>query len=235
MNDSHEHFAHWDGAYLLGALKPEVRLEYESHLDACPRCADSLASIAGLPGLLRAVPPETAHALLQDSAAQPAGDPPQDLLARMRDRNRKRRRTIRTRVVAGLAAAAVLAGVIALPALTESTSTSVSTTLAQTQGSPLSASIRLSELDWGTRLSIDCNYDSGATWEVKQPSTGAWRFALFVIDDEGNETQVSSWKAEPGDAVSVLASTVLTVEQIRSLEIRSLATGDTLMSANVPS
>ena len=42
----------WDGAYVLGALAPGERLEFERHLAGCAPCTLAVRQMAGLPGLL---------------------------------------------------------------------------------------------------------------------------------------------------------------------------------------
>jgi anti-sigma factor RsiW len=49
---------------VLGALTPGDRRRYEAHLRSCPACRGEVASLAGLPGLLRRL------------SAQQAGDQP---------------------------------------------------------------------------------------------------------------------------------------------------------------
>ena len=44
--------AHFDGAYVLGALAPDERLEFERHLAGCASCSAAVRDLAGLPGLL---------------------------------------------------------------------------------------------------------------------------------------------------------------------------------------
>ena len=51
--------AHSDAAYVLGALSPAERLEYERHLPTCASCRRSVAQLAGMPGLLARVPVES--------------------------------------------------------------------------------------------------------------------------------------------------------------------------------
>jgi len=41
-----------DAAYLLGALSPSDRREFETHLAGCASCQRSVQQLAGLPGLL---------------------------------------------------------------------------------------------------------------------------------------------------------------------------------------
>ena len=53
---SSDRHAHWDAAYVLGALSAAERQEYEDHLTSCPSCRDAVAELAGMPGLLARVP-----------------------------------------------------------------------------------------------------------------------------------------------------------------------------------
>jgi anti-sigma factor RsiW len=43
------------GAYILGALSLDDRLEMQRHLDDCEACREELLRLAPLPGLLHAV------------------------------------------------------------------------------------------------------------------------------------------------------------------------------------
>ncbi|MEU4250565.1 zf-HC2 domain-containing protein [Amycolatopsis sp. NPDC026612] len=101
----------WDAAYVLGALSPAERREYERHLARCRRCAAAVASFAGMPGILSAVPRETTVELL--GPAGRAGRPvPAALLPGLVRAARTDRRRARARVAAALAATA-LAGAVA--------------------------------------------------------------------------------------------------------------------------
>lgn len=96
------------GVYLLGAIEPARRGVVEGHLAECPRCQEEIAVLAGLPGLLRRVPPGEAKRLL---AGRPGGvmpGLPVSLLLRRVARTRRRRRRMAAAAVvliAGLAAA----------------------------------------------------------------------------------------------------------------------------------
>lgn len=45
-------FTSYDAAYVLGALSPQDRSDYEAHLPECERCARAVRELAGMPGLL---------------------------------------------------------------------------------------------------------------------------------------------------------------------------------------
>ncbi|MEV5718677.1 zf-HC2 domain-containing protein [Amycolatopsis mediterranei] len=96
----------WDAAYVLGALSPAERREYEGHLGRCVPCAAAVASFAGMPGILSVVPRETSVELLEPVS------PPGSLLPGLVRAIRASRRRGRARVAAALAGAA-LAGAVA--------------------------------------------------------------------------------------------------------------------------
>jgi hypothetical protein len=54
MSD-HDRIGEWSAAYVLGALDPRDRAEFEHHLDSCDQCKADVASFAPIPGLLAKV------------------------------------------------------------------------------------------------------------------------------------------------------------------------------------
>lgn len=54
---THDEYADWDAAYVLGALSVAERLDFEEHLAGCAACRAAVAELAGLPGLLAQLPP----------------------------------------------------------------------------------------------------------------------------------------------------------------------------------
>jgi len=101
------------GVYVLGAIGPGERAQIAEHLAACPWCRGELAGLAGLPGLLRRVPPDVAlHAWADDATGPPPGPPLDKLIARV-TAARFRRRLIAV-AAAVVIAVAVAAGVAAV-------------------------------------------------------------------------------------------------------------------------
>ncbi|MET8847327.1 zf-HC2 domain-containing protein [Amycolatopsis sp. NPDC004625] len=96
----------WDAAYVLGALSPGERREYEGHLGSCVPCAAAVASFAGMPGILSVVPRETSVELLGPVS------PRVSLVPGLVRAVRASRRRGRARVAAAVAGAA-LAGAVA--------------------------------------------------------------------------------------------------------------------------
>src|SRR5258705_3448646 len=93
-----------DGAYILGALSPAERAQFEQHLPQCPSCRESVATLAVLPGLLGRLDPATAAS---PSATAPATLLPRVLLGAAARRRKEKRRHTRLRIAIGAAAAVV--------------------------------------------------------------------------------------------------------------------------------
>jgi len=63
--------SHLDGAYVLGALSPGERQEFERHLLGCEECSRSVRELAGLPGLLALVEAEDLEVVVHAAVAAP--------------------------------------------------------------------------------------------------------------------------------------------------------------------
>lgn len=51
MTFDHE-YGMWDAAYVLGSLSDSDYREYETHLDECPLCQDSVTELSEMPAVL---------------------------------------------------------------------------------------------------------------------------------------------------------------------------------------
>jgi anti-sigma factor RsiW len=212
-------FSTFDAAYLLGALTPADRADYEAHLAECPNCRRAVNQLAGMPGLLAAVPPDQARAV---GAAAPAV--PETLLPRLLaevQRTRFRRRM--TTALVGVAAAAVLAVALVVglrgPASDDAAkppTTSVAQRMAPVvPGAPIRATARLTDAVWGTRVVVRCVYKGGDAWPEKLTYT------MVVVDKSGHTQHVAGWVAEAGAPIVVDGSTSVPQSQIASVEIRT--------------
>ena len=235
---SHDEFATWDAAYLLGALSPADRREFEAHLQVCERCADSVAELAGMPGLLSRVPREQAFALLDDetvpaasaaaSNAAEAGPGPELLPTLLHQARRRRARS--RRLVAGLSAvaAALIVGVAAfvLPGvLHPAAAPTAAVAMQQVEPSALTADLRLTTEAWGTRIDSRCTYA-----HVGAPDGGhSWTYAMVVTDRSGQQHTVSTWTADEGTTAAPVATTSLPLNDIAAVDIRSAGDGTVLL------
>jgi len=214
-------FAHQDGAYVLGALSPAERLEFERHLPGCADCTRSVRELAGLPGLLSRVTPDVLDSLTVDEPI------PERLLPRLIGEVRRTERR-RKRVTAGLAAAVaslVTLGTLALTGVldddrpaTETTSVTPPKGLAMEPIGPewVTAELALTDAPWGTRLDLTCTYTPPeADWATHAPT-----YALFIRTREGDVERVATWRALPGRTMRLAAATATSRDEIASVEVR---------------
>jgi hypothetical protein len=218
--------AHDAAAYVLGALSPAERLDFERHLDTCDECSRSVRAFAGMPGLLDLVDPSV--------LANPPADPPlpATLLPALSRAVEVRRRR-RTFAVAGLAAAAAAVVAIAVPVVVHrvgdeppvsgppsaSPSSDVETLDMVADGpTPIRATLGLEQVTWGTRMLLTCTYDS--EWvDVELPDE--LDYLLFVEAADGHTEQVGSWRSVDGTTMKVPAATSVARADITSVEVRT--------------
>jgi len=232
----HIRYAEWDAAYVLGALSPAERHEFESHLEDCERCRAAVAELGALPGLLGRLDAARAFAVLDDAADEDSSvGPPADLVARIEraERSGRLRRLLGT--VTGLAAAAAIAAVLAvvLPSvLAPATSPAVAADLAPvSDGVQVQASVELTPVGWGTRIDMDCAYrPTGGGADV---AYGPVEYAMWVIDRDGVETALSTWNSTAGSDVAVSAGTSLALVDIAEIEVRTVSGDQVLLAAEL--
>jgi hypothetical protein len=219
-------FAHLDGSYVLGALPPGERLEFEQHLADCPGCARAVRELAGLPGLLSRVDP----VVLEDPA--PDRPVPDTLLPRLLDavRRRRRRRSLATTAVAAAVTVVAVGSLVVTRAgdtdapsaggpSTGAVSTSPGGHRMTTIGhAPVRASLALRPVAWGTRLDLVCTYAPAADrYDLPQTAT----YALVVRTRDGRTEQVGTWRSARGRTMRLTAATSAPRGDIASVEVRT--------------
>ena len=222
-------FTYDDGAYVLGALSPADRQEFERHLPGCQDCSRAVGELAGLPGLLGRV----GAGVVEE---QDADDPvPATLLpALSREVQRTQRR--RTWSAATLAAAAAVAVVVALtvgqvggdetagppePGASSSPtepSDVVPREMQPVGDVPVRATVTLEQVTWGTRLGFDCTYDSRWVDYELPPEVD---YALYVRTRDGRAERVGSWMSVDGMPMKLIAGTAASAEELESVEVRT--------------
>jgi hypothetical protein len=211
----------WDGSYVLGSLSPAERREFEAHLDGCRQCSRAVRDLAGLPGLLGRIGPE----VFEQSEPEPV---PETLLPRL-SRAVRRRQQRRTWLTAGIAAAAAVAvttgGVLALdnPSTTPTSgnhSPSVvqpsSVAMTQVSRDPMTASVAITPVAWGTKLDLTCMYPRG----IVTYAGGA--YAMVVHTRDGRTERVATWNGLPGKTMQVSGATAAAKKDITSVEVTKL-------------
>lgn len=179
------------GVYVLGAIGPGERAQIDRHLAACPRCREELAGLAGLPGLLRRVPPDVAMQAWADDTNLARPGPPLDrLISRMSAIRLRRRLTAATgALVIGLAAAT---GVQVLRARLAGFSAAAAPRWIDTDtaGSPATgawAAVRYAAQPWGAELEVRVTGIPAGT-----------RCRLLVTNTQGQGIAAGGWTITAG-------------------------------------
>lgn len=220
---------HLDAAYVLGALAPIERREFEQHLEECRRCTQSVLDLAGLPGLLGRLDEEVV-ASLDDAPPMPATMLP--ALLREAAREHRRRRMLAAAAAVGMAAAvalvtALLSGVLGgsaspqdgpVAAAPATGATVRAVPMAQLHQHQLSADVTVEGVAWGTRMSVTCTYKG-----IPPKSFGPLDYALVVHTRSGAQEQVGTWRAVPGRAATFQAATSARPRDIASVEVQTLS------------
>src|SRR5262245_1291810 len=159
-----------DGAYVLGALSPAERAEFERHLSTCTSCREAVANLAVLPGLLGRL--DQARAVsMADGAPTPVPAPPsilpRVLAATAQQRRFDRRRARRRRALLSTAFTLIVLmftfGVGTLVHMRDAQTTPVipMSAMRPAGGEPwglLSADVGVRAADGGSELTMICWY-----------------------------------------------------------------------------
>jgi len=256
MTSSPDRFREWDAAYVLGALSADDRREFERHLQTCPVCAGAVAELAGLPGILSALPVAEAVAIdeatrmtpgaaaadhLRTAAHQPG------LVQRLAGAAVKRTRRTRIRWTVGAAAAAAviaLGGGLLGATLTGSPALEagpVATTPEPTPGTAAPGTVTQVvdmepvEADALTAALTITKTDWGTRFDWScvylnelWKDNGPQDYDMVMTDRSGTSTVLATWTATSPSTENLAASTEVSLDQIQSVEIRASRSGTPL-------
>jgi hypothetical protein len=222
--------AHDSAPYVLGALSPAERAEYQQHLASCPTCQAEVSDLAVLPGLLGRLDTAAAEATGGASfRADPAGDGTPDSLPavlnaarrrRSRDTARRRWQTVAASLVAAALAVVAMIGLRGmLPGTSTTTDPSANLVAMHRTWSPwpLSAEIALRAVGDRTEIRMHCHYDAAPAHE---PGSERYTFRLFSISKAGVAQEVSAWSASFGDDMTFMTTADVRTSDIGRVELR---------------
>jgi anti-sigma factor RsiW len=234
-----DRYTQWDAAYVLGALSPDERAEFEAHLATCGRCRAAVSELAGIPGMLAQVPTGEVLAMdaPDDGESREATVSPAPAAARRR-----------WLVPVAAAAAALLIGGVggyAASSATRGSSPTPSVTvtaagprdrLAFSAVEPSSMTAVLDVVPKGssTEVRVECQYAVSSASPGEPDYQGAWaEYAIWVVDRSGQAQQVKTWTAKPDRVMHPSGVAAVPVAQIRAVEIRRVDSGETVMRASL--
>jgi hypothetical protein len=219
-------YGHFDGAYVLGALCPAERTEYESHLARCESCTAAVARLAPVPGLLGRADPA---ALSQDAPRPPRLS---QLIQAVSEQRRRRVRIRRWRLAAAVLGSVVVAIIgTALSLDAPATDPEVSQQMRPVAvPAQVTGWVGLSETPIGTEVRLRCGYPaSGDDAYDDSPHL----FRLVAVGSDGSSEQLGSWQAATGDEVAVTGMTRFRGDDLARIELRG-EDGAALLSYQVP-
>jgi len=204
------------GVYVLGAIDPAERAQVDEHLASCADCREELASLAGLPAMLRKVPVAEAERLAAaDQDTDLTRVPSPEMLTSLVARTANVRRIRRWRGLAAAAAVALVAvaGGAAVTNALQGSGTPATVTAAwhQTSGVGPAAgahlTVRYRHEPWGTKMEANVTgLRPGSVCELR------------VTDRTGRTSVVGSWVLRERDAWYP-ASTWLAENALRGFQV----------------
>jgi len=222
----------WDASYVLGALSPSERRDFEAHLQTCARCRDAVAELTGMPALLAMVDLDEVEALdnrLPDPPLRP------EVRDQVLDRVRSRRRRSRwvTTIAVGVAAALLAVGLVLVIApetlgLQQDAPPVAMLEMNKINETPINASIALSGYSWGTRIDMACSYGD---WG--QRDAAAQNLGMVVIGRDGSRTQIATWLGLSGATALPSGNIPLPQSEIASVQLVSADDGKVLLEKNL--
>ena len=233
MNPDHARFADWDSAYVLGALSPAERREYEEHLESCelvPAIRRRARPDAGAPRAAVARTRRGARSTKPDRRVR-ARTPATDLLDAVRRGGPASAHRRRTRLLGRRS-----------PRRPRRRARRDRSCRSPSCGRPpivrdgrVRGGRRRAALGHGDAHTGRVGHEDRARLPLRRRARAAdapadgWPYALVVVDRDGSRSEVSSWRASPERGPARRRARRSTLDDIASLEIRAIASGDVLM------
>lgn len=215
MTDDHDRYREWAGAYVLGALEPAERADFERHLRSCAACQDEVGGFAAFPGLLAQVDPapedgRAASVRVTELAVARAG-------GEYRRVERASRRW-RLAAIAAAAAAVVVGGIAVVGAMRDDPQPDRGAELAFE--AEATGSVHIDGRPWGTWIWLDL---------AGLPARDTYQ--LWAIGDDGSWVSAATWTATPEGLARLTGAAALDRDRVDRLVITSADRNDVLLSA----
>lgn len=231
--DGDHRYVMWDAAYVLGALSPSDRREFEAHMADCPPCRQAVAELSGMPAILSLLNGNDVAAITGSghASALPAMSPQllPSLLATVRWR-RRRTRLMSWTVSAAAAVVLAIAVVVGIQGRFPTSAppqTSVSAQpMAQVGTTLLASTVALSGQQWGTYITLKfvC---------LAPPDAHHDTVALVVVGRDGSQTRLATWVAIPGHTATPSGSISTPVDQIATVQVVMADNGQVLLQRSI--
>ena len=199
----HDHETGSAAAYVLGALEPDERATFESHLETCEQCRQEIAQFIPIPGLLARARPENVTAPIPDAVLETAVERASRELGALTSS----RRRWRWAAVAAATIAIALTGTT-LPLDDDTTPTGAQ--LALTEQATVEGTIHIGERPWGTAIDVDI---------TDLPTRPIYR--MVVVARDGTRQVAATWGPTPTGAATLTGAVALTTDTVDHVLITS--------------
>lgn len=238
VNDS---YTEWDAAYVLGALSPVERREFEDHLTTCDACRAAVADFAGMPGLLAQLHAGEVLAIDAPSDSRPVEPEVPGLVSAV-----ARRRPAWHLPLAAAAAALVVGGMAGYAVSSATSPTTPPSAVAGIAGgrgttrlafsavvpSSMTAVVDVQATATATQFRVECQYAPPASATAPAKPDYSWvNYAIWVVDRAGRATELRQWTARPGLIMHPTGITTVPYAALARVEIRRVDDGQTVMRA----
>ncbi len=227
-----DRYSAWDAAYVLGALSPAERREFEEHLAGCPTCRTAVSELAGLPGLLAQVAPDDAALLAVAPEDVIDEGPPPGLVGKVMMKQRSRRRRLVLALSGAAVALAVIIGGIGVATGLWPLGPSGPPRVAVVAVAPtgMTAVADVSPADDGTDIKMECVYAQDG-----EPTPGAAYadYSIYVVHRSGQAEMIKHWPAKPNKQMRPGGHTNWRMYRIDRVEIRDSNSNVILLRASL--
>jgi len=214
MTSDHEAYADWSAAYLLGALEPAERSDYQRHLGGCDICQRTVADFSTLPGLLARADPTEEDLAATKRVTEAAVKLTNDHYARTATRADRWKTT-------ALVAAAALLLVVGLQVNSSfQSATRVPGGIELAFVSEASGTVTVEQKPWGTRIDLDLD-------GLPQRES----YQLWAVDVDGNWASSATWAPTPTGKAVLVSATAASIDNLDRIVITSVDVDDVLVDA----
>ena len=216
MND-HEQYREWTAAFVLGALGPDDRAAFETHLAGCEACLTDVADLAPVAGLLNRIEidAETAPPRVAELATTAIRE---EWTAMQRSRRRWQSAT-------GVAAAA-LAIMFIVPALSGDDQDQ-GTSISLSPGSAASGTVQVVPKTWGTAVQIQVT-------NLPESET----YIAWAVGADGTWEQMATWGPTPSSSAKVDGASSIAAAELSQVVIttadKARAVGVATLDSSLP-
>lgn len=213
MSENHERYKEWAAAYVLSALEPGERAEFERHLQGCELCQRDVQDFAALPGLLRQLDDDIE---IDELAIERVTRNANSRIESGWHEIEQRLRRWRAGALAAVAALLFVAGLsIGSLGFGSASDDSNGAGIELAHDTEAEGSIVMSPGEWGTGIEVEL---------VGLPEREVYQ--LWTVDTAGEWQPIVSWPSPPGGFAGVKAGTELPPEQIDRFVITEIGNKD---------